>query len=115
MAGIFGMEALQSLVVSTPAEQLERVNAFDAYEQGLIAHVRENLQAPAAEANPPHPKPIRLKVKPYEGKEGENLHFWVREVELAMDAALISTEQLRVAFALSNNEHIKMTVFMDGL
>ncbi|KAI9981283.1 hypothetical protein PInf_008936 [Phytophthora infestans] len=81
---------------------LERVNAFDAYEQGLIAHVRENLQAPAAEANPPHPKPIRLKVKPYEGKEGENLHFWVREVELAMDAALISTEQLRVAFALSN-------------
>ncbi|KAI9992437.1 hypothetical protein PInf_017846 [Phytophthora infestans] len=33
-AGIFGMEALQSLVVSTPAEQLERVNAFDAYEQG---------------------------------------------------------------------------------
>ncbi|KAI9997608.1 hypothetical protein PInf_001536 [Phytophthora infestans] len=59
MAGIFGMEALQSLVISTPAEQLERVNAFDAYEQGLIAHVRENLQAPAAEANPPHPKPIR--------------------------------------------------------
>ncbi|KAI9985044.1 hypothetical protein PInf_004352 [Phytophthora infestans] len=50
MAGIFGMEALQSLVVLTPAEQLERVNAFDAYEQGLIAHVRENLQAPAAEA-----------------------------------------------------------------
>ncbi|KAI9994196.1 hypothetical protein PInf_016764 [Phytophthora infestans] len=40
MAGIFGMEALQSLVVSTPAEQLERVNAFGAYEQGLIAHVR---------------------------------------------------------------------------
>ncbi|POM67513.1 Gag protein [Phytophthora palmivora] len=26
------------------------------------------------------------------GKEGENLHFWVREVELAMDAALISAE-----------------------
>ncbi|KAI9996302.1 hypothetical protein PInf_013696 [Phytophthora infestans] len=102
MAGIFGMEALQDLVVSTPAEQLKRVNAFDAYEQGLIAHVRENLHAPAAEANPPHPKPIRLKVKPYEGKKGENLHFWVREVELAMDAALISTEQLRVAFALSN-------------
>ncbi|KAI9992747.1 hypothetical protein PInf_014615 [Phytophthora infestans] len=69
MAGIFGMEALQSLVVSTPAKQLERVNAFDAYEQGLIAHVRESLQAPAAEANPPRPKPIRLKVKPYEEPE----------------------------------------------
>ncbi|POM79710.1 Gag protein [Phytophthora palmivora] len=51
---------------------------------------------------PAQPKPLRLKVNPYEGKEGENLHFWVREVELAMDAALISTERLRVAFALSN-------------
>ncbi|KAI9985826.1 hypothetical protein PInf_024599 [Phytophthora infestans] len=74
-AGIFGMKALQSLVVSTPAELFERVNALDAYEQGLIAHVRENLHAPAADTNPPHPKPKRLKVKPYEGKKGENLHF----------------------------------------
>ncbi|POM67944.1 Gag protein [Phytophthora palmivora] len=51
---------------------------------------------------PAQPKPLRLKVNHYEGKEGENLHFWVRKVELAMDAALISTERLRVAFALSN-------------
>ncbi|KAI9990920.1 hypothetical protein PInf_018537 [Phytophthora infestans] len=102
MDGIFGMEALQSLVASTPAEQLERVNAFDAYEQGLIAHVRENLQAPAAETNPPHAKPIRLSAEPYEGEEGENLNVWVREPDLAKDAALISTEQLRVVFVLSN-------------
>ncbi|ETO72762.1 hypothetical protein F444_11233 [Phytophthora nicotianae P1976] len=93
---------LQSLVASTPAEQVERVNAFDTYEQGLIAHVRGNLQALAAEGKPPHLKPLRLKVTPYEGKGDENLHFWVREVELAMNAALISTEQLRAAFALSN-------------
>ncbi|KAI9998300.1 hypothetical protein PInf_002680 [Phytophthora infestans] len=80
IAGIFGMEALQSLVVSTLAQQLERVNAFDAYEQGLIAHVRENLQAPAAEANPPHPKPIRLKVKPYEGEcDGVTQHLALEE------------------------------------
>ncbi|POM60123.1 Gag protein [Phytophthora palmivora] len=57
------------------------------------------LQAPVAELKPAQPKSLRLK-----GKEGENLHFWVREVELAMDAALISTERLRVAFALSNLE-----------
>ncbi|POM78201.1 LOW QUALITY PROTEIN: Gag protein [Phytophthora palmivora] len=44
---------------------------------------------------------MSLKINTY-GKEGENLHFWVREVELAMDAALISTERHRVAFALSN-------------
>ncbi|POM61743.1 LOW QUALITY PROTEIN: Pol protein, partial [Phytophthora palmivora] len=46
--------------------------------------------------------PLRLKVNPYEGKEGENLHFWVREVELAMDAARISAERLRVGFAVSH-------------
>ncbi|KAG3009903.1 hypothetical protein PC123_g11192 [Phytophthora cactorum] len=102
MAGIFGMDALRSLVAATPAEQVELVNAFGTYERGLIAHVRGSMQPPMAEVKPSHQKPLRLKVNPYEGKEGENLHFWVREVELAMDAALISTEQLRVAFALSN-------------
>ncbi|POM78707.1 LOW QUALITY PROTEIN: Gag protein [Phytophthora palmivora] len=35
-------------------------------------------------------------------RERTNLRFWVREVELAMDAALISTERRRVAFALFN-------------
>ncbi|KAG3133100.1 hypothetical protein PI126_g19316 [Phytophthora idaei] len=60
------------------------------------------MQPPMAEVKPSHQKPLRLKVNPYEGKEGDNLHFSVREVELAMDAALISTEQLRVAFTLSN-------------
>uniref|UniRef100_H3H7K4 RNA-directed DNA polymerase n=1 Tax=Phytophthora ramorum TaxID=164328 RepID=H3H7K4_PHYRM len=82
MAGIFGMDALQSLAAATPAEQLER--------------------PPVAERKPVQPKPLRLKVNPYKGKEGENLHFWVREVELAMDAALVSDERLRVAFALSH-------------
>ncbi|POM72748.1 Gag protein, partial [Phytophthora palmivora] len=57
---------------------------------------------PVAEMKPAQPKPLRLKVNPYEGKMGENLHYWARGIELAMDAALISTERLRVAFALSN-------------
>ncbi|POM69330.1 Gag protein, partial [Phytophthora palmivora] len=96
MVGIFGGDALRSLAAATPAEQVECIETFDTYERGLIAH------APVAEMKPAQPKPLRLKVNPYEGKEGENLHFWVREVELAMDAALISTERLRVAFALSN-------------
>ncbi|KAG2980699.1 hypothetical protein PC129_g21219 [Phytophthora cactorum] len=53
VAGIFGMNALQSLAAATPAEQVERVNAFDAYERGLIAHVRGNLQSAAVEPKPP--------------------------------------------------------------
>ncbi|POM77114.1 Gag protein, partial [Phytophthora palmivora] len=88
MVVIFGGDALRSLAAATPAELFERIEAFDTYERGLIALAQ--------------PKPLRFKVNPYKGKEGENLHFWVREVELAMDAALISTERLRIAFALSN-------------
>ncbi|POM59310.1 Gag protein [Phytophthora palmivora] len=60
------------------------------------------MQAPVAELKPAQPKPLRLKVNPYEEKERENLHFWVREVELAMDAALISIERRRVTVALPN-------------
>ncbi|POM79220.1 LOW QUALITY PROTEIN: Pol protein, partial [Phytophthora palmivora] len=74
MVGIFGGEVLRSLAAATPAEQ--------------------GLQAPMADVKPAQPKPLWLK--------GENLHIWVREVEFAMDAGLISTERLRVAFALPN-------------
>ncbi|POM66065.1 Gag protein [Phytophthora palmivora] len=85
-----------ALAAATPAEQVERNEAFDMYERGLIARV-QRLRASVATLNPVKPKPPRLK-----GKERENLHFWIREVELVMDEALISTERLRVAFALSN-------------
>ncbi|POM73653.1 Gag protein, partial [Phytophthora palmivora] len=101
MVGIFGGDALRSEAAATPAEQVERIEAFDTNERGLIVHV-QGVQTPVAEMKPAQPKALRLKVNPYEGKEGENLRFWVRDVELAMDAALISTERLRVAFALSN-------------
>ncbi|POM76711.1 LOW QUALITY PROTEIN: Gag protein [Phytophthora palmivora] len=92
MVGIFGGDALRSLAAATPAEQVER-STPRAYRW---------LQAPVAQIKPAQPKPLRLKVNPYEGKEGENLHFWVREVELAMEAALISTERRRVSLTISN-------------
>lgn len=47
-------------------------------------------------------KPLRLKVTAYEGKEEDNLHFWFKQLELAMDAALLTDERLEVAYALSH-------------
>ncbi|KAI9980326.1 hypothetical protein PInf_026406 [Phytophthora infestans] len=79
MGDIFGQDVFRSLAAATSAEQQERVTAFETYECGLIAHV------PA-----------------FEGKEGENVHFGVREVEIAMKAGLISDESIQVAFSLSN-------------
>ncbi|POM69382.1 Hypothetical protein PHPALM_14333 [Phytophthora palmivora] len=49
MVGIFGGDALRSLAAATPAEQVERIEAFDTYERGLIAHV-QGQQAPVAES-----------------------------------------------------------------
>ncbi|POM59277.1 LOW QUALITY PROTEIN: Gag protein [Phytophthora palmivora] len=97
MAVIFGGDDFQSLAAATLAEQVERVEGFR--HRGLIARM-QGLHAPVVELK--RAQPLSLKVNPYKGTESENLHFWVREVELAMDAALISTERLRFAFALSN-------------
>ncbi|POM70390.1 Gag protein, partial [Phytophthora palmivora] len=68
MVGIFGGDALRSLwwLLRQPS----RSNASRRSTR-FIAHV-QGLQAPVAEVKPAQPKPLRLKVNPYEGKEGEN-------------------------------------------
>ncbi|POM75119.1 Gag protein, partial [Phytophthora palmivora] len=96
MVGIFGGDALRSLAAATPTEQVERIEAFDAAYRS-----RTGAVGPVAEMKPAQPKPLRLKVNLYEGKEREPPLLGQRS-ELAMDAALISTERRYVAFALSN-------------
>ncbi|KAI9979739.1 hypothetical protein PInf_028003 [Phytophthora infestans] len=125
MGGIFGQDVLRSLAATTPVEQYERVTAFEIYERGLIAHVRESLEATMAAPQATRPKPVWLKVPAFEGKEGENLHFWVRVAEIAIKAGLISNEpfweyaQMRkLVVSLAGNplpEDVKTTVFMDDL
>ncbi|KAI9990655.1 hypothetical protein PInf_018212 [Phytophthora infestans] len=114
MGGIFGQDVLRSLAAATPAEQQERVTAFETYKRGLIAHLGgHDGRSPGNQ-----PKPVWLKVPAFEGKEGENLHFWVREVKIAMKAGLISDEpvrlceQLRVAFLPANNEFRQRSRFL---
>ncbi|KAJ0392521.1 hypothetical protein ATCC90586_011968 [Pythium insidiosum] len=43
-----------------------------------------------------------FKVASYQGLESENLTFWFRELEIAMSAARIHDERLRVTYAMSH-------------
>ncbi|KAJ0393886.1 hypothetical protein P43SY_005071 [Pythium insidiosum] len=50
----------------------------------------------------------QVKVASYQGLESENLTFWFRELEIAMSAARIHDERLRVTYAMSHLQGLKV-------
>ena len=61
-----------------------------------------HVQVPSSPRAKVPPKPLKVAVKPFYGKQGENLHFWFRQVDMALKAAFVTEEQQKVAFAFSN-------------
>ena len=47
------------------------------------------------------PRLLRVEVKNYSGKEGENLILWIREIEVAMRSGLIKLDHQQVSLAIS--------------
>ena len=86
---------------------LARLNGYMQFEATLVGQVQDQIASSRLTPVPnaePRARPLHVNVKPFEVKEGENLQFWMREVEMAMDSAMLHSERQKVALAVSKLE-----------
>ena len=102
-----GPEYVEFLVSQGPDVLHARLEGFLQYEASLIGQVQDQVASamptryvavPDQEAKP---RPLRVDVKCYSGKEGENLTLWIREIEMAMRSGLIKLDHQQVSLAIS--------------
>ena len=84
-----------------------RLEGFLQYEASLLGQAQDQAASamPTRFVSVPHedakPRPLKVDVKNYSGKEGENLTLWIRDIEMPMRSGLITLDHQQVSLAIS--------------